>query len=179
MQPPAATPTTCLDCGRSDMGDGRFCRWCGQFLLAPRGVRAASVARRLAAVVLDTILVPLTLFIGYSASMRVILTSSLDNILVPLTPFIGYLIWWLIVLERGQTPGKQLLGIRAMKDNGQPSRWGRTFLREFVAKGIIFGLLAAITASVVWWLDNLWPLWDRDRQALHDKVAGTVVVRGP
>lgn len=154
MQPLAATPTTCPDCGRSDVGDGRFCRWCGQFLLAPPGVRAASVARRLAAVVLD-------------------------NILVPLTLFIGYLIWWLIVLERGQTPGKQLLGIRAMKDNGQPSRWGRTFLREFVVKGVIFGLLAAITASVVWWLDNLWPLWDRDHQALHDKVAGTVVVRGP
>lgn len=153
MQPAAAIPATCPDCGRSDVGDGRFCRWCGQFLLAPRGVRAASVARRLAAVVLD-------------------------NILVPLTLFIGYLIWWLIVLERGQTPGKQLLGIRAMKDNGEPSRWGRTFLREFVVKRIIFGLLAAITLYIVWLLDNLWPLWDRDRQALHDKVAGTVVVRG-
>ncbi len=173
MQPAAAIPATCPDCGRSDVGDGRFCRWCGQFLLAPRGVRAASVARRLAAVVLDNIL--LTLFIGYLIWWLIVL----DNILVPLTLFIGYLIWWLIVLERGQTPGKQLLGIRAMKDNGEPSRWGRTFLREFVVKGIIFGLLAAITASVVWWLDNLWPLWDRDRQALHDKVAGTVVVRGP
>lgn len=147
MQPAAAIPATCPDCGRSDVGDGRFCRWCGQFLLAPRGMRAASVARRLAAVVLDSILVPLTLFIVY-------------------------FIWWLIVLERGQTPGKQLLGIRAMKDNGEPSRWGRTFLREFVVKGIIFGL------PVVSWLDNLWALWDRDRQALHDKVAGTVVVRG-
>jgi uncharacterized RDD family membrane protein YckC len=26
-------------------------------------------------------------------------------------------------------------------------------------------------------LDGLWPLWDRARQALHDKIAGSVVVR--
>ncbi|HEY0398566.1 MAG TPA: RDD family protein, partial [Acidimicrobiia bacterium] len=26
-------------------------------------------------------------------------------------------------------------------------------------------------------LDGLWPLWDPKRQALHDKIAGSVVVR--
>jgi len=26
-------------------------------------------------------------------------------------------------------------------------------------------------------LDGLWPLWDPNRQALHDKIAGSVVVR--
>jgi len=26
-------------------------------------------------------------------------------------------------------------------------------------------------------LDYLWPLWDRKKQALHDKVVGSVVVR--
>ena len=26
-------------------------------------------------------------------------------------------------------------------------------------------------------LDFVWPLWDRKRQAWHDKVAGTVVIR--
>ena len=26
-------------------------------------------------------------------------------------------------------------------------------------------------------LDDLWMLWDRQRQTLHDKVAGTIVVR--
>jgi uncharacterized RDD family membrane protein YckC len=25
-------------------------------------------------------------------------------------------------------------------------------------------------------LDGLWPLWDREQQALHDKIAGSVVV---
>jgi uncharacterized RDD family membrane protein YckC len=26
-------------------------------------------------------------------------------------------------------------------------------------------------------LDSLWPLWDRQNQTLHDKAAGTVVLR--
>jgi uncharacterized RDD family membrane protein YckC len=26
-------------------------------------------------------------------------------------------------------------------------------------------------------LDCVWPLWDGQRQALHDKIAGSVVVR--
>jgi uncharacterized RDD family membrane protein YckC len=35
--------------------------------------------------------------------------------------------------------------------------------------GVIFGLYPL--------LDKLWPLWDEKRQALHDKVARTNVVR--
>ena len=91
----------------------------------------------------------------------------------------GYVIWWLIVLGRGQTPGKQLLGIRAIREDGQPATWGRMFLREFVYKNIVFGILSVLTAGIVWVLDYLWALWDRDRQTLHDKLSGTVVVQGP
>ena len=66
-----------------------------------------------------------------------------------------------------------------IKDNGEPSGWGYTFLREFVVKGLLFNFLGAISLSIVWFLDLLWPFWDRDRQALHDKVVGTLVVQGP
>jgi uncharacterized RDD family membrane protein YckC len=30
---------------------------------------------------------------------------------------------------------------------------------------------------IPWLLDHLWPIWDEDKQAWHDKAAGTVVVR--
>ena len=53
---------------------------------------------------------------------------------------IGYIVWWLIVLGRGQTPGKQIVGIRVIKDNGEPSGWGYTFLREFVIKALLVGV---------------------------------------
>ena len=150
----ASGGSACPSCGRSDVGEGRFCRWCGQYLIAPEGIRAAGLGQRLLALVLDSILVPLTLFVGY-------------------------LLWWLIVLDRGQTPGKQLVGIRAMGQDGSAVRWGWMFLREFGVKGIVFSLLAAFTISVVWVLDYLWAFWDRDRQTLHDKLVGTVVVQGP
>ena len=52
----------------------------------------------------------------YATPLRRMIANILDFFLVFLTLFIGYLIWWLIVLGRGQTPGKQLLGIRAINE---------------------------------------------------------------
>jgi uncharacterized RDD family membrane protein YckC len=43
--------------------------------------------------------------------------------------------------------------------------------------GVLAGL--SVVAGVFFLLDVLWPLWDRRRQALHDKAAGTFVVRPP
>ena len=37
--------------------------------------------------------------------------------------------------------------------------------------------LVGLLGSVYSLLDDLWPLWDGQRQALHDKVARTNVVR--
>ena len=45
-------------------------------------------------------------------------------VLVSLAVLAGYVIWWLFALRRGQTPGKQVVGIRVIKDNGAPSDWG-------------------------------------------------------
>lgn len=92
---------------------------------------------------------------------------------------IGYIVWWLLVLGRDQTPGNQIVGIRVFKDNGEPSGWGDTFLREFVVKSLLLGFLSHLTFGIAWVVDCLWPLWDRTKrmQTLHDKLLGTVVVR--
>ena len=63
-------------------------------------------------------------------------------LLIPLTLVIGYIIWWLIVLGRAQTPGKQIVGIQVVKDTGEPVGWGYMFLREFVIKGLLGGFLS-------------------------------------
>ncbi|MXY47137.1 MAG: RDD family protein [Chloroflexi bacterium] len=92
---------------------------------------------------------------------------------------VGYIVWWLFTLINGQTPGKQIVGIRVIKDNGEPSGWGYTFLREFVIKFLLIGFLSQATFGIVWLVDYLWPLWDRAEkmQTLHDKLLGTIVVR--
>jgi uncharacterized RDD family membrane protein YckC len=74
--------------------------------------------------------------------------------------------------HNGQTLGKQATGIRVVRDDGRPVGYARAFLREGVGKW----LLAIITLYIYLVVDYLWPLWDGENQALHDKVASTHVV---
>jgi uncharacterized RDD family membrane protein YckC len=74
--------------------------------------------------------------------------------------------------NNGQTWGKQALGIKVVRDSGEPFSYGTALLRDFVVKSLLFGALA-----VVWLVDVLWPLWDEQNQALHDKLLGTHVLR--
>lgn len=142
----------CPNCGRRGAGAERFCLWCEQLLGGPPGVKAASLARRVAAYLLDVALVFLTLVIGY-------------------------LVWLAFSMRHGQTPAKQLLGIRVIRADGSPSDWGWTFVREVVVKSVIIGFgVDSITFGLGSILDGLWAFWDRDRQAIHDKIVKTLVV---
>src|SRR6476660_5713995 len=74
--------------------------------------------------------------------------------------------------HNGQTLGKQATGIRIVRDDGRQMTFGRALLREGVGKY----LLAIITLYIYLVVDYLWPLWDGENQALHDKIASTHVV---
>ncbi len=70
--------------------------------------------------------------------------------------------WW-----KGQTVGKRLLGIRVVRLDGEPVTWWTAFERAGgYAAGFATGLLGF--AQVY---------WDANRQAIHDRIVGTVVVR--
>jgi hypothetical protein len=71
------------------------------------------------------------------------------------------------VLGRGQTPGKRLLGIKVLRLDNRPLGWWLAFER--------FGGYAASFSTGL--LGFAQVLWDRNRQALHDRAVGTVVVR--
>ena len=80
-------------------------------------------------------------------------------------------------MRRGQTPGKQLVGIRVMRTDGRRSDWGWTFLREFVIKFLVFEVVGdVLTSGIASLVDLLWAFWDKDRQTIHDKIVKTVVV---
>jgi uncharacterized RDD family membrane protein YckC len=74
--------------------------------------------------------------------------------------------------SRGQTLGKRVLGI-AVRRAGSLGRLGypRAAARFLVT--FAFWLPAGLLALV----DGLWPLGQRENRALHDLVAGSVVVR--
>ena len=79
--------------------------------------------------------------------------------------------------RNGQTLGKQALGIRVVRLDGQPVDYGNSALREWVARTLVFQLAGAFVLGLATLLDYLWPLWDERNQSLHDKLASTVVMR--
>jgi uncharacterized RDD family membrane protein YckC len=66
----------------------------------------------------------------------------------------------------GQTPGKRLLGLRVLKENGLPIGYKEAVLRRL---SLYFE---------IWPLDALFVFFNEKRQRAFDRVARTVVVRG-
>jgi uncharacterized RDD family membrane protein YckC len=79
--------------------------------------------------------------------------------------------------HNGQTLGKQALGIRVVRDNGQAMGFGWAALREIVVKGFLVWIASSIIPFLPWLLDNLWPLWDGENRAVHDMIVSTHVVQ--
>lgn len=79
--------------------------------------------------------------------------------------------------HNGQTIGKQLMGIRAIRDNGQPWTFGPAALREVVVKNLAVGIASSIIPFIPWFLNFFWPLWDDENRALHDMVVSSHVVK--
>ncbi|HEU5143593.1 MAG TPA: RDD family protein [Dermatophilaceae bacterium] len=164
------------------------------------GVPLASWGKRLVAWLLDGVLImfaanlltPL-LISGYDATGERLtrdLTLALENedqaaLQEALTGVIGLqlqagLIAFLIAsvyaiafwTTTAQTLGKMAAGISVRHtDRPGPLSVGTAVRRRIVA-------LLAIFIPFLFLVDGLWPLWDRRRQALHDKIASTQVVVG-
>jgi len=72
----------------------------------------------------------------------------------------------------GRTFGKWLVGTKVVGPDGNVPGWARAIGRGLIS--FLAKLLAGLWAIGI--LDPLWLVWDRHRQTLHDKVAGTVVI---
>jgi uncharacterized RDD family membrane protein YckC len=78
----------------------------------------------------------------------------------------------LMLGSRGQTLGNMAVGTRVVDARtGGPVTYAKA-LGRWAAEFLLF-----ILFIVPWIIDILWPLWDRQKQTLHDKMAGTVVLR--
>ncbi|MCY3548517.1 MAG: RDD family protein [Gemmatimonadetes bacterium] len=70
-------------------------------------------------------------------------------------------------LWQGRTPGKKAMGLRVVRLNGEPLG---LYLSLERAGGYMAGLATGLLGFAQVW-------WDPNRQAIHDKIAETVVIR--
>ena len=97
--------------------------------------------------------------------------------------FGAHLLWFVLATayfallngsQAGQTFGKRVFGI-AVRDAGNG---GAIDPARAAMRYIVVGMFSIVAFFVLFTaLDGLWALWDRERQALHDKIAGSAVVR--
>lgn len=89
--------------------------------------------------------------------------------LLEVAAFVGAVAYFGIMEGKGtQTLGKKALGIRVVDvTTGQPLGLGRGIGRYF----------GRILSALPCYLGYLWPLWDQQKQAFHDKVVNSVVVK--
>ncbi|GIW44219.1 MAG: hypothetical protein KatS3mg077_1501 [Candidatus Binatia bacterium] len=89
------------------------------------------------------------------------------GVLLGIVLLLGYNVWAFLVFVKGLTPGKKLLGIRVIKEDGTSPGFFTMLIRELMGKPI---------SALVLFLGFLWILFDRDKQGWHDKLMSTYVV---
>jgi uncharacterized RDD family membrane protein YckC/cytoskeletal protein CcmA (bactofilin family) len=114
----------------------------------------AGFAIRMAALLLDTLLIGILLQVHPGARLELLVLAAY-----------GAVMWKL----KGSTIGGIICGLQVMRIDGRPIDWSTAIVRA----------LSCFLSLAVVGLGFLWIAIDSEGQAWHDKIAGTVVVRAP
>ena len=74
--------------------------------------------------------------------------------------------WYFLTRNEGQTPGKRMMKVRVVRQDGSPPGDGDAVLRALIA----------MVSGAVFLLGYLWAFVDSRNQTWHDKAAGTLVI---
>jgi uncharacterized RDD family membrane protein YckC len=156
----------CPSCKKEIVPDSVFCAWCNDFVPSSGQGKKANLFRRWVAFALD----PLIAVVLYLVGVGIVGAISKDlGIVAAVGLPIVYLVWFLSLLRRGLTPGKKLMGLQVVDhQTGTVPGFGKMFVREIVGRAIS-GLFGG--------LGYFWAIFDKNSQAWHDKIAGTVVLK--
>ncbi len=152
----AAGTALCPTCGQSVPAAAGFCSGCGRVLSAV--VYAGFWMRFLASLIDGVILLIVGLVLAAAAGGT---TGAVLQFAFGIVYVIGF---W---IAQGATPGKMALGIQITTVDGEPIGLGRAILRyigyfvSWITKGLGFLIIA----------------FNPEKRALHDYIAGTVVVK--
>jgi len=139
-------------------------------------VALAPIARRLAARIIDGVIVALPIVVALFSTTDVNDTTTLS---IPLwfalaALVLGALYEITLTATMGQTVGKRLLGIKVVHlSDGDVPGWGSATIRYLLPTAVGALPIVQFLALVVY----LRALWDPMRQGFHDRAAGTIVVR--
>ena len=97
----------------------------------------------------------------------------LETILITVTLGIGWMVWALVISGNGQTPAKKIMDLTVIdKISLKPLSLGKMFW----LRGVL-GYFATIIVTITLGLLSLMPFWDRHNQNLWDKFSSSYVVR--
>jgi uncharacterized RDD family membrane protein YckC len=127
---------------------------------APAPIAATAAPRagfwiRMGALLIDIILV----------SIIVSVLDTPDSVWIVALAAYGAIMWKI----KGTTIGGIVCGLKIVRRDGSELNWDTAIVRA----------LGCFLSMVVCGLGFLWIVFDEDRQAWHDKIAGTLVVRTP
>lgn len=122
-------------------------------------MRKAGMGQRLVAIIIDTIIV------GFVAGIAIGIFGNTGGI-------VGFIVgasyqWYFLTRNKGQTPGKTLMGIRVVKKNGSD-------IDDVTA---VVRYVGYLISGFFLFLGYIWAYFNDDRQGWHDIIAGTIVVK--
>jgi uncharacterized RDD family membrane protein YckC len=88
---------------------------------------------------------------------------------VDIVEFIAEAAYFVILtVVYGQTLGKMVVGIRVIPQEGGANRWGAIILREVIGKFV---------SAIILLIGYLMAAFDSKKRAMHDRIAGTYVIK--
>lgn len=163
----------CPSCNKEIVPGAFFCTWCETYVVDPNLGTKAGLFSRFIALLIDPF-IGLSFFIFtflFSGMIVSGMESSEGKIALMIAGGFNfiYFVFFLYLISLGYTPGKILLGLKVItKTTGRNPGFGKMFLREIIGRFL---------SSLFGGLGLLWALFDKNGQAWHDKLVGTVVIK--
>ncbi len=134
---------------------------------APAGLELASFQWRAVGFVVDNIIVLILLYLfnavaGLSSSSLV----AGDTVIFSVLSILAQVAYWWVWNTIGWSPGKRVVGLRIVGEDGAAPGLDRGFRRTVIS----------LLSGMALFAGYLWALWDSRNQTWHDKAGETFVV---